>query len=215
MIVRTLIGATALVALSLPAAAQSATATVTTDLNVRMGPGPQYEVVDVIPADQRVAVAGCTQSLAWCQVDLGGKVGWVYSDYLAYDAQGTVMTMRQAAPQVQTPIVEYEPDGTGAVSGMVGGATVGALVGGPVGAAVGGVAGAALGAIAAPSQQVTTYVTTQPADPVYLEGEVVIGAGLPENVPLYEVPEYQYRYAYVNGQRVLVDDSRRIVYVVR
>ena len=53
-------------------------------------------------------------------------------------------------------------------------------------------------------------------DPVYLEGEVVVGAGLPETVQLRPVPDYEYNYVYVNGQPVLVEpQSRRIVYVVR
>ena len=56
-----------------------------------------------------------------------------------------------------------------------------------------------------------------PVDPVYLQGEVVVGAGLPETVQLRPVPDYgTYRYVYVNGQPVLVDPaSRRIVYVYR
>ena len=61
-----------------------------------------------------------------------------------------------------------------------------------------------------------TYVTTNQVEPVYLDGEVVVGAGLPETVELREIPDYEYRYVYVNGQPVLVEpSSRRIVYVVR
>ena len=44
----------------------------------------------------------------------------------------------------------------------------------------------------------------------------VAGAGLPETVVLREIPDYEYRYVYVNGQPVLVEpSSRRIVYVMR
>ena len=44
----------------------------------------------------------------------------------------------------------------------------------------------------------------------------MVGASLPETVTLAEVPDYEYRYVYVNGQPVLVEpQSRRIVYVVR
>jgi uncharacterized protein YraI len=215
MKIRTLIGATAIAALALPGAALAETAMVTTDLNLRAGPGPQHEVLDVIPADQSVEVTGCTESLNWCRVDFGGNVGWVYSDYIEYEMEGSRVVVSQAAPQVQTPIVEYEPTGTGAVAGIAGGATVGALLGGPIGAVIGGAAGAALSGVVAPPQPVRTYIVEQPADPVYLEGEVVVGAGLPETVPLYEAPDYEYRWAYVNQQRVIVDDERRIVYVLR
>ena len=63
---------------------------------------------------------------------------------------------------------------------------------------------------------VVTYVRTNKMEPVYLDGEVVVGASLPETVVLNEVPDYEYRYVYVNGQPVLVEpQTRRIVYVVR
>ena len=53
-------------------------------------------------------------------------------------------------------------------------------------------------------------------DPVYLEGEVVVGATLPETVELREIPDYEYRYVYVNGVPVLVEaETRQIVRIVR
>ena len=60
-------------------------------------------------------------------------------------------------------------------------------------------------------------VRGQDVDTVYLDGEVVIGAEVPDVVELAEIPEYEdYRYARINGQVVLIDPaSRRIVYVVR
>ena len=43
-----------------------------------------------------------------------------------------------------------------------------------------------------------------------------VGAGVPESVKLTTVPDYEYRYVYVNGQPVLVDpQTRKIVYVDR
>jgi hypothetical protein len=80
------------------------------------------------------------------------------------------------------------------------------------GGAIGGTAAAAID----PPDQVRTYITSNPVDPVYLEGEVVVGAGIPEAVQLREIPDYEYRYVYVNRQPVLVEPgSRRIVYVIR
>ena len=53
-------------------------------------------------------------------------------------------------------------------------------------------------------------------EPVYLEGEVVTGSSLPDDVVLGEIPDYDYRYVYINGQPALIDPAtRRIVYVVR
>jgi len=43
-----------------------------------------------------------------------------------------------------------------------------------------------------------------------------VGATLPSTVRVYEVPRYEYRYASVNGQTVLVEkDSNKVVYVYR
>ncbi|MFC6490409.1 DUF1236 domain-containing protein, partial [Nitratireductor sp. GCM10026969] len=87
------------------------------------------------------------------------------------------------------------------------------------GAAIGGAAGAVAGGAidtVTPPREVVTYVEQNRVDPVYLEGEVVVGAGVPETVEMREIPDYDYRYVYVNGQPVLVEpESRRIVYVVR
>lgn len=61
-----------------------------------------------------------------------------------------------------------------------------------------------------------TYIESNTIDPVYLDGEVVVGAALPETVEVREIPDYDYRYVYVNEQPVLVEpETRRIVYVLR
>ena len=66
---------------------------------------------------------------------------------------------------------------------------------------------------APPPETVSTYVEGHPLQPVYLNGEVAVGAGLPETVAIEPVPNYQYDYAYVNSVPVLVEpSSRRIVY---
>ena len=67
-----------------------------------------------------------------------------------------------------------------------------------------------------PPQRVVTYVEQQQVQPVYLDGEVVVGARVPQTVQLYQVPEYEYRYAYVNGQAVLINpNDYEIVSVIR
>jgi uncharacterized protein YraI len=213
----------ALLAMTGAALAQSAVV-VTTDLNVRAGPGPQHQVVGVLGAGQSVALDGCLQASKWCVVAFDGGQGWVYSDYLTGDFGGTqvVLTERPADSGVRIVEAPADVDGgaTGAVTGGVTGAVAGAIVGGPVGAVVGGgagvVGGAAAGTVIDPPERVRTYVTTNEVEPVYLDGEVVVGAGLPETVTLREIPDYEYRYVYVNGQSVLVEPgSRRVVYVMR
>lgn len=196
----------------------------TTDLNVRAGPGPQYPVVGVIGASQSTTLNGCLQNSKWCSVATQGGEGWVYSDYLTGDYGGAqvVVTERPANSGVRIVEAPADVDGgaTGAITGGVTGAVAGAIVGGPVGAVVGGgagvVGGAAAGTVIDPPERVRTYVTSNQIDPVYLDGEVVVGAGLPETVTLREIPDYEYRYVYVNNQQVLVEPgSRRIVYVMR
>jgi len=183
----------------------------TTDLNMRSGPGPQFEVVGVIPEGGSVSLEGCVESGKWCRVTADGKQGWAYSDYLTASVGGNA-TVVTNMPADQRPVVSY--DGTPA--GAAGGAVIGALVGGPVGAAIGGAIGAGIGANNPPPEPVRTYVRENRVDPVYLDGEVVVGAGIPANVELRQIPDYQYRYVYVNGVPVLVEpESRRIVYVYR
>ena len=202
-----------IVALAIPGFAAAATmATATADLNVRSGPGPQYDVIGLIGQGNQASVQGCIEGGNWCQVDVGGTTGWAYAGYLqmASAGGGTVVLSDSTAA---VPSVTHQGGG-GTVAGAAGGAITGALIGGPIGAAVGGVAGAALGTAVDPPQQVQTYVVENRAEPVYLDGEVVVGAGVPDTVTLQPIPDYQYRYVYVNQQPVLVDPiTLRIVYV--
>ena len=196
----------------------------TTDLNVRAGPGPQYPVIGVLAAGQATTLKGCLENSKWCSVAEAGGDGWVFSDYLSSDIGGkqVILTDRPAGAEVAViaPPKDKGGGGAGAVVGGATGAIAGAIIGGPAGAAIGGaagvVAGGATGQVVDPPAKVRTYVTSHRVEPVYLDGEVVVGAGLPDTVQLAEIPDYKYRYVYVNGQPVLVDrESRRIVYVMR
>ena len=215
--------ASALVVLSSAALAQSSVSA-TTDLNVRAGPGPQYPIVGMIAAGEKTTLNGCLENSKWCVVATSAGEGWVYSDYLTGDFGGTqvVLTQRPADSGVKLVPAPADKGGgdAGAVAGGVTGAVAGAIIAGPIGAAVGGaagvVAGGATGTVIDPPEKVRTYITSNKIDPVYLDGEVVVGAGLPDTVELREIPNYEYRYVYVNGQPVLVDaTTRQIVYVVR
>ncbi len=216
------VAALALAASAMPGMAQT-TASATTDLNVRAGPGPQYEVIGFIGASQQATVNGCLEGSLWCEVSFDGGTGWAYSDYLVLDSAGTQVVVTQRSAEVEIPVVEYEATastttGGGAVAGATTGAVAGALIAGPIGAVVGGVAGAATGDIAEDvlTPDARTYVLENRVDPVYLDGEVVVGAQIPDTVEIREIPDYEYRYVYVNQQPVIVEpSSRRIVYVVR
>ena len=220
---KTLILATAsALALSGTAFAQSATtATATTDLNLRAGPGPNYEIQGVIGADQSVTIDRCLTDGAWCEVTYDGTTGWAYAQYLTATVNDEPTVVYQNYEPLQVTTVEKDSLG-GGVAGATLGAVVGALVAGPAGAAVGTAAaaggglGGAIGADAGITETTTTYIVENPVEPVYLEGEVVVGAGIPGEVTLYDVPEQQVQYAYVNGTPVAVDpETRQIIYIVR
>ena len=129
-------------------------------------------------------------------------------------AQDRTTVTEHADGSTTTKTVKKDPGG--APAGAVGGAVAGAVVAGPVGAVVGGIAGATVGHAAAPPSEVRTYVTTQtgPASASYA-GKVVVGKGIDGDVVYYEVPaNAKYRWAYLNGQRVVVErESGHVVAV--
>ena len=204
--------------LATPLAAQM-TASTTTDLNFRTGPGPQYAAQGVIPADTAVDVAGCLEGGEWCKVTYDGTAGWAYSAYLTTPVENEPVVLYQAPTTVEIETVTYEEGnaGVGGAAGATWGAAAGALlVGGPAAVAAGAVLGAATGASSAVTEETVTYVRQNPVEPVYLTGEVAVGAGIPETVQVYEVPEGSYSYVNVNEQTVIVDpETRRIVQVIR
>lgn len=110
-----------------------------------------------------------------------------------------------------------------AVTGAVGGAATGAVVGGPVGAIIGGVIGAVIGAAAEPPPpEVVTYVQGQTLDPIYLEGQLVVGATVPQEIYVEPVPQNVYMaqdgrfygYAVVNGHHVVIDMETRAIVAI-
>jgi len=189
------------------------TATAWTDLNVRSGPGIAYDVVAVIPATQTVTVDGCLDEANWCRVSHEGVNGWASGDYLTAMVEAPIVTQRE---RLAVQSVTYERNSENTVGGGMAGAVAGAIVGGPVGALVGAAIGMGVGRAVTPEERVTTYVRANPVEPIYLDGEVVVGAGIPAEIPLAQVPESEYYYAYINGVRVLVErDTRRVLYIVR
>lgn len=200
-------------------------ATAATDLNMRSGPGSTYEVVDVIPGDESATVEGCLDQVRWCEVTFDGTTGWAYAEYLAVQADDDQYVALSTQPKsVTVNTVTYEDEDAtktkqniGAAAGGTIGTLIGAAAGGPVGAAVaGGILGTAAGASAVePVEKTVTYVQENPVDPVYLDGEVVVGAAVPQEVETYTIPDADYDYVNVNGQNVLVDSDGKIVAILR
>ncbi|MGI6855971.1 DUF1236 domain-containing protein [Mesorhizobium sp. 1B3] len=189
--------ATAILLAGVAGATAASSVTATTDLNVRAGPGPHHPVVGMIGRGQPATLDGCIKGSKWCSVN-GGK-GWAYSEYLVGDVGGrrVVITERPADFDI-----EYIPAPESDV--VVSNEVTGAIVGGELGEAI------------EPPTEIRSYVVDNRTDTIYLDGEVAVGAMLPEDVEFREIPDYRYRYVYVNSQPVLVEpETRRIVYVVR
>jgi uncharacterized protein YraI len=74
------VAATALVVF-LPAVAQAAPGTVTSNVNVRSGPGGNYGVVDTVRSGTAVDVQQCEGS--WCYIAKPGPDGWVSAQFLS------------------------------------------------------------------------------------------------------------------------------------
>jgi hypothetical protein len=205
--------------LSAPAAYAQTTAQAAMALNLRAGPGPAEQIISVIPADGEVTVEACLQGSSWCEVSFEGMSGWAFSDYLTVKLEGEAdpVTLYENRDRITVHTIERtDTTGESALGAGTVGMLAGAVVGGPVGAAIGGLAGASAGAASDPGEQVTTYVRTNPVEQIYLDGEVVVGAGIPETVTLQDVPDSEFSYAYVNGVPVVVDtESRQIVHILR
>ncbi|PWE28010.1 hypothetical protein C4N9_14275 [Pararhodobacter marinus] len=195
--------------------AGAVTATAAADINLRSGPGGQYQIDGVILTGDEVEVAGCNAEQSWCQVTSSSGEGWAYAPYLTFDQGGEMKPLSEASAQQITIIEDNSQDEATALgAGM--GAVAGALLAGPVGA----VAGSMMTGIAAHnsvSDETTVYIQENPVDPVFLTGEPVVGAAVPGEVTLYDVPENQeIAYLNVNGNDVVVErETRRIVYVIR
>ena len=106
--IKTLSAALTAVALS---GGVAAAASATTDLNLRSGPGPDYQSIAVIPAGAPVDVLGCSGS--WCQVSYAGRAGFASANYLSGDGSAAILTPRAQAygPTAYGPMT-YGPTAT-------------------------------------------------------------------------------------------------------
>jgi uncharacterized protein YraI len=193
------------VAAALSSAASAATvASAMTPLNIRSGPGPQYGVIGAIPVRGQATIVGCIQGSLWCQVSFNGAQGWVYSQYLIATLSGRSLAVAETVGTM--PAVTYQVPVETVGTAVPVPAITGTLIAPPAAPPL---------ALASPPA-VSSYVVSHPVAPVYLNGEVVEGVGLPEDVALAPVPGYDYQYAYVNSQPVLVEpQTRRIEYIYR
>jgi uncharacterized protein YraI len=75
------------------------------NLNLRVGPGTNYGVIDVIPYGDVVDVYGCLEDVAWCDVEWWGLRGWVSARYLVQP--GTSVYLPQVYARIGVPIISF------------------------------------------------------------------------------------------------------------
>jgi len=216
MFTKTLLSLSTAAALFAGAALADTDATAWTDLNIRSGPGPLYSIVGVIPANGAVTVQGCLADASWCTVTHEGVSGWASGNYMTANIENAPVALASGDERVVLNTVTFDNADASAAGGLASGAIAGALIAGPPGAVVGGILGAGAGSAVAPDGTIITYVQSNPVEQIYLDGEVVVGAGIPETVVLTPVPDSEYSYVYVNGVPVLVEaNDRTVIYIVR
>lgn len=221
----TMVSALAFAAI-LPVSAMALDANAVTDLNIRSGPANNYTVVGVIPSGGTAMLEGCVADGSWCKVSFDGVEGWSYAPYLTVRAQEEAYVVPERPATVDVTTVTYENTGetlederAGATAGVVIGSLAAYAAGGPLGGIIaGGIIGGAAGSAAVePTMETVTYIERNPVDTVYLDGEVAVGAGVPPDVTLYEIPSQpEFRYVNINGETVLVNpENNAIVRVIR
>ncbi|WIJ25041.1 DUF1236 domain-containing protein [Devosia sp. RR2S18] len=101
----------------------------------------------------------------------------------------------------------------GAGAGGATGAVVGGLLGGPIGAVIGGFAGATIGAEAGVEATSVEYVTANPVEPIYLDGQVNVGYSVPADVTIHPIQgDERYGYLYANDRVWIADlETRALV----
>lgn len=197
-------------ALALAGTAQAQTiGTATTALNIRSGPGPEQPVIGHMKARQRAQILGCVEGSLWCQVQFRGRQGWAYSQYMSLQAgSGRIVIVREPVNVVYGYAPTYQPDMP--LAPLAAAITSGARAIGATEPVV------YASTYAPPPRAVSTYVTNNAVNSFVYDGNVMVGASLPQTVVLNNVPDYRYQYVYVNDTPVLVDPAtRRIVYVFR
>jgi uncharacterized protein YraI len=186
-------------------------ATTATDIEVRSGPGAEFPTVGVATRGSEATLDGCVEGSRWCRVDVNGMRGWVYAQYLSVEQNGASVVVQDHRDDLGVPTITYEQ--TDAVQT----GSVRRVQPSPNDQLLGPVDENGTDVVAVtPPEEVRTYIDDNPVDTVRLNGDLVVGAAVPQSVEVHRIPDYQYSYVEVNHQPVLVDPgTRRIVYVYR
>ena len=84
--------------------------TVLGEMNIRGGPGTDYEVVGEAVAGEEFAITGKNADGNWWQIDFQGESGWIYAPFVvAAEAEGVPVA---DTAMTETPIAAEEPTET-------------------------------------------------------------------------------------------------------
>jgi uncharacterized protein YraI len=75
--------------------------------NLRAGPSQEYEVVNRLPPQTQVEVAGCVEGVTWCDVIAGPDRGWMYAGNLEFPYEGRRVVILEHSAWWHAPIVPF------------------------------------------------------------------------------------------------------------
>lgn len=183
--------------------AGAATSAMTTDaLNLRNGPGPGYAVLSTLPANSSVSIIGCIDGTLWCQVDAMGNTGFVYAEYLTTGSSDAPVLVGNNWKTLGMGVVTHDNNGATVIPADASGVLTGRDA-----FALGDPSNTQL----EPTMEWKDYVTKNPVNNVYIDGEMMVGVGVPETVTLYEVPGSDMAYVHINDRVAMVDRTNRRV----
>ena len=78
------------------------------DVNLRTGPDVEFPSVDVIPEGEPVFIEGCLRDEFWCDVSWSDGRGWVFSEYLAVEDNGQMVSILDVGlVEFRIPYVDF------------------------------------------------------------------------------------------------------------
>ena len=75
---------------------------------MRVGPGPMYLIMGMIPAGGVVSVEGCLDTANWCKVSFNSAEGWASGDYLTAMVDSTPVVIYANRDTVSVGTITYE-----------------------------------------------------------------------------------------------------------
>lgn len=170
-----------------------------TALNMRSWPSNQGQIIQTIPSGTTVYVDRCNED-GWCQVIYDGLTGYSFGTYLTVknDANEVVFLTPEYTAQTLPTFAYPYPSGYVPYEQTL-------SVGEPTMVYYKDPQNTTL------DESLLTYVVQNPPQPIWLNGEVVVGAVIPNAVTTYTIPNTPYSYTNINDTLVVVNPVDRAI----